>query len=71
MDSMGTVIYWELHSGATLHTLKGIAPNCGLDISVFNVLSWSPDGETSAVPGPRNDAVVMYDTDTAGKRFSL
>ncbi|XP_030521443.2 protein ENHANCER OF LHP1 1 [Rhodamnia argentea] len=70
MDSMGTVIYWELHSGATLHTLKGIAPNCGSDFSVINVLSWSPDGETLAVPGLKND-VVMYDRDTAEKLFSL
>lgn len=69
-DSMGTVIYWELHSGATLHTLKGIAPNCGSDFSVISVLSWSPDGETLAVPGLKND-VVMYDRDTAEKLFSL
>lgn len=70
IDSSGTVIYWELHSGRTLHTLKGIAPDTGSDLSVMNVVSWSPDGETLAVPGLRND-VVMYDRDTAEKLFSL
>lgn len=70
IDSTGTLMYWELTSGSTLHTLKGVAPNLGLDPSVMNVLSWSPDGETLAVPGLRND-VVMYDRDTAEKLFSL
>ncbi|XP_057952371.1 protein ENHANCER OF LHP1 1 [Malania oleifera] len=69
-DSIGTVIFWELHSGTTLHILKGIAPDTGSDVSVMNVLSWSPDAETLAVPGLRND-VVMYDRDTAEKLFSL
>uniref|UniRef100_A0A5B7B1E7 Putative WD repeat and HMG-box DNA-binding protein 1 n=1 Tax=Davidia involucrata TaxID=16924 RepID=A0A5B7B1E7_DAVIN len=70
IDSVGTVIYWELHSGITLHTLKGIAPNTFSDLSILNVLSWSPDGEIVAVPGLKND-VVMYDRDTAEKLFSL
>lgn len=70
LDSIGTVIYWELQSGMILHTLKGVAPNCSLDYSVINVLCWSPDGETLAVPGLKND-VVMYDRDTAEKLFSL
>ncbi|PON84352.1 Guanine nucleotide-binding protein, beta subunit [Trema orientale] len=70
IDSNGTLMYWELQSGSTLHTLKGIGPDLGLDLSVMNVLSWSPDGETLAVPGLRND-VVMYDRDTAEKLFSL
>ncbi|KAK4773370.1 hypothetical protein SAY87_028389 [Trapa incisa] len=70
MDSTGTVIYWELHSGTTLHVLRSIAPNTGSDCSIMNVLSWSPDGEMLAVPGLRND-VVMYDRDTAEKLFSL
>lgn len=70
IDSTGTVIFWELHSGITLHTLKGVAPDIGSDLSVMNVVSWSPDGETLAVPGLRND-VVMYDRDTAEKLFSL
>lgn len=70
IDSNGTLIYWELSSGSILHTLKGIAPDLGLDLSLTNVLSWSPDGETLAVPGLRND-VVMYDRDTAEKLFSL
>ncbi|XP_058115075.1 protein ENHANCER OF LHP1 1 [Magnolia sinica] len=70
IDGIGTVIYWELSSGNPIHTLRGIAPNCGSDASVLNVLSWSPDGETLAVPGLKND-VVMYDRDTAEKLFSL
>lgn len=70
MDSTGTVIIWELHSGRILHNLKGIAPDTGLDVSIKNVLCWSPDGETLAVPGLRND-VVIYDRDTAEKLFSL
>lgn len=69
-DSIGTVIHWELHSGTALNTLQGIAPENGSDLSVLNVLSWSPDGETLAVPGLKND-VVMYDRDTAEKLFSL
>lgn len=70
VDGNGTVIYWELSSGKPIHTLKGIAPDSGSDVSVLNVLSWSPDGETLAVPGFKND-VVMYDRDTAEKLFSL
>ncbi|XWS60390.1 hypothetical protein CRYUN_Cryun07bG0032400 [Craigia yunnanensis] len=70
IDSIGTVIYWELLSGRTLYTLKGVAPDTGSDTSVLNVLSWSPDGETLAVPGLKND-IVMYDRDTAEKLFTL
>ncbi|KAK7304216.1 hypothetical protein RJT34_15339 [Clitoria ternatea] len=70
LDSTGTVIFWELHSGRIVHNLKGIAPDTGVDVSTMNVLCWSPDGETLAVPGLRND-VVMYDRDTAEKLFSL
>lgn len=70
VDSIGTVIIWELQSGSIIHNLKGLAPNTGSDPSVMNVLGWSPDGETLAVPGLRND-VVMYDRDTAEKLFSL
>ncbi|PSS08331.1 WD repeat and HMG-box DNA-binding protein like [Actinidia chinensis var. chinensis] len=70
IDSVGTVIYWELQSGKELHTLKGIAPDTGLDFSIMNVLCWSPDGETLAVPGLKND-VIMYDRDTAEKLFAL
>lgn len=70
VDSIGTVIFWELQSMTMLHTLKGIAPDTGSDTSVMNMLSWSPDGETLAVPGLKND-VVMYDRDTAEKLFSL
>lgn len=70
LDSTGTVIIWELHSGRILHNLKGIAPDTGVDVSTMNVLCWSPDGETLAIPGLRND-VVMYDRDTAEKLFSL
>ncbi|KAK9278760.1 hypothetical protein L1049_028337 [Liquidambar formosana] len=70
IDSIGTVIIWELQSGRAIHTLKGIAPCIGSDLSTMNVLSWSPDGETLSVPGLKND-VVMYDRDTAEKLFSL
>ncbi|KAK1565318.1 hypothetical protein Q3G72_024025 [Acer saccharum] len=70
VDSIGTVIFWELQSGRALHTLKGIAPDIGSDVSVMNVLSWSPEGATLAVPGMKND-VVIYDRDTAEKLFSL
>ncbi|KAH6822323.1 transducin family protein / WD-40 repeat family protein [Perilla frutescens var. hirtella] len=70
LDSIGTVIYWELQSGSTLHVLKAIAPNNGSDVSVMNILAWSPDGELLAVPGLKND-VVLYDRDTAEKLFSL
>ncbi|CAN1840057.1 Protein ENHANCER OF LHP1 1 [Linum perenne] len=70
IDSMGTVMFWELQSGTVLHTLKGVASNTGLDTSVANILSWSPDGETLAAPGLKND-VVMYDRDTAEKMFTL
>lgn len=70
VDGSGTVIFWELSSGKTIHTLDCVAPDCGSDTSVYNVLKWSPDGETLAVPGLRND-VVMYDRDTAEKMFSL
>ncbi|KAG1326667.1 WD repeat and HMG-box DNA-binding protein 1 [Cocos nucifera] len=70
VDAFGTVIYWELSSGKAVHTLKAIAPNCDAETSLLNVVSWSPDGETLAVPGLRND-VVMYDRDTAEKLFTL
>lgn len=70
LDSVGTVIYWELQSGSTIHVLKGIAPNNGSDVSVMNILAWSPDGELLAVPGLKNN-VVMYDRDTAEKLFCL
>ncbi|KAI4344011.1 hypothetical protein L6164_011288 [Bauhinia variegata] len=70
IDSTGTVIFWELLSGTSVHNLKGIAPDIGADVSAMNVLSWSPDGETLAVPGLNND-VVMYDRDTAEMLFSL
>ncbi|XP_075479186.1 protein ENHANCER OF LHP1 1 [Primulina tabacum] len=70
LDSIGTVIYWELQSGSTLHVLKAIAPNNGSDVSVMNILAWSPDGEILAVPGLKND-VVMYDRDTAERSYSL
>ncbi|XP_068637138.1 protein ENHANCER OF LHP1 1-like [Aristolochia californica] len=70
VDGTGTVIFWEVSSGNPIHTLKSVAPNFGVDTSITNVLSWSPDGETVAVPGLKND-VVMYDRDTAEKLFSL
>ncbi|KAL3529378.1 hypothetical protein ACH5RR_008700 [Cinchona calisaya] len=70
VDSMGTVIHWELQPGTILNTLKGIAPATFSDQSAMNILSWSPDGDLLAVPGLKND-VVMYDRDTAEKLFSL
>ncbi|XP_068643156.1 protein ENHANCER OF LHP1 1-like [Aristolochia californica] len=70
VDGTGTVLFWEVSSGNLMHTLKSVAPNFGIDTSLMNVLSWSPDGETVAVPGLRND-VVMYDRDTAERLFSL
>lgn len=70
VDTSGTVIFWELSTGKQLHTLNAVAPNCDSDDSLLNVLGWSPDGETLAVPGLRND-VMMYDRDTAEKLFTL
>ncbi|KAF6171356.1 hypothetical protein GIB67_009497 [Kingdonia uniflora] len=70
IDSNGSVIFWELSSGKSLHNLKGIAPASASDNSVLNVLSWSPDGDLLAAPGLKND-VVMYDRDTAEKLFTL
>ncbi|KAK1379813.1 WD repeat and HMG-box DNA-binding protein 1-like [Heracleum sosnowskyi] len=71
VDSVGTVIYWELHnSGIIAHNLKCIAPPTSSDSSIKNLLQWSPDGEMLAVPGLKND-VVMYDRDTAEKLFTL
>ncbi|XP_021757215.1 WD repeat and HMG-box DNA-binding protein 1-like [Chenopodium quinoa] len=70
LDTKGTVIFWELLSGNMLHTLKGVAPDTGSDMSITNGLSWSPDGELLAVPGLKND-VVMFDRDTAEKVSSL
>lgn len=70
VDSLGTVIHWELQPGTILNTLKGVAPATSLDRSSMNVLSWSPDGDLLAVPGLKNE-VVMYDRDTAEKLFSL
>ncbi|KAL1554815.1 WD repeat and HMG-box DNA-binding protein 1-like [Salvia divinorum] len=70
LDSNGTVIYWELQSGSTLHVLKAIAPNNGSDVSVMNILAWNQDGDLLAVPGLKNN-VVLYDRDTAEKLFSL
>ncbi|KAG0464421.1 hypothetical protein HPP92_020490 [Vanilla planifolia] len=70
VDEFGTLIYWELSSGSQVHNLKSVAPNCDSDASVLNCLSWSPDGETLAVPGLKND-VVMYDRDTAEKLFTI
>lgn len=70
VDGFGTVKYWELSSGKAVHTLKSVAPNCDSDASHLNVLSWSPDGETLAVPGLKND-VVIYDRYTSEKLFTL
>ncbi|KAI7731328.1 hypothetical protein M8C21_027142, partial [Ambrosia artemisiifolia] len=70
VDSVGTVIIWELQSGTTIHNLKNIAPITSSDFSTLTALGWSPDGEMLAVSGLKND-VVMYDRDTAEKLFTL
>ncbi|KAI3759231.1 hypothetical protein L6452_06888 [Arctium lappa] len=70
VDSVGTVMIWELQSGATIHTLKNVAPNTSSDFSTLSAIGWSPDGEMVAVSGLKND-VVMYDRDTAEKLFTL
>ncbi|XP_051117098.1 protein ENHANCER OF LHP1 1 isoform X2 [Andrographis paniculata] len=70
LDSEGTIIYWELFSGSTLHVLKAVAPDNGVDVLLLNILAWSPDAEMLAAPGRKND-VVLYDRDTAEKLFSL
>lgn len=63
VDSFGTVIFWDLCIGAEARTLTRIAPKFRSDDSVRNVLCWSPDGQTLAVAGLRNN-VVLYDRDT-------
>lgn len=70
LDSTGTVLCWELQNGIVSYTLKGVAPDTGFSTSIVNVLRWSPDGRTLAVPGLRND-VVMYDRFTGEKLFAL
>ncbi|VVB16977.1 unnamed protein product [Arabis nemorensis] len=70
LDSTGTVLCWELQNGILSYTLKGVAPYTGFSTSIVNVLRWSPDGRTLAVPGLRND-VVMYDRFTGEKLFAL
>ncbi|GAV56511.1 WD40 domain-containing protein/DUF3639 domain-containing protein, partial [Cephalotus follicularis] len=70
IDSIGTLVIWELQSGNVLHNLIRVAPDTVSVLSTMNVLGWSPDGETLAIPGLRND-VVLYDRDTAEKLFSL
>lgn len=70
VDSVGTIMIWELQSGTTIHTLGNIAPNTSSEFSTLNAISWSPDGEMLAVSGLKND-VVMYDRDTAEKLFTL
>uniref|UniRef100_A0A804Q8R4 Transducin family protein / WD-40 repeat family protein n=1 Tax=Zea mays TaxID=4577 RepID=A0A804Q8R4_MAIZE len=70
VDSFGTVIYWDLCIGAEARTLTRIAPTFRSDNSVRNVLCWSPDGQTLAVPGLRNN-VVLYDRDTGEEVCTL
>ncbi|PWA90383.1 transducin family protein / WD-40 repeat family protein [Artemisia annua] len=70
VDSVGTVMIWNLELGTTIHTLKNIAPNSSSDFSTLTALGWSPDGEMLAVSGLKND-IVMYDRDTAEKLFTL
>uniref|UniRef100_A0ACD5YJH1 Uncharacterized protein n=1 Tax=Avena sativa TaxID=4498 RepID=A0ACD5YJH1_AVESA len=70
VDSFGTVMFWDLCLGSEARTLKRVAPTFGSDHSVKNALCWSPDGQTLAVPGLRNN-VVMYDRDTGEEVFTL
>ncbi|CAN6237368.1 unnamed protein product [Urochloa humidicola] len=70
VDSFGTVIYWDLCIGGEARTLTRVAPTFCSDNSVRNVLCWSPDGHTLAVPGLRNN-VVLYDRDTGEEVSTL
>lgn len=70
VDSFGTVIYWDVCIGGEARTLTRVAPTFRSDNSVKNVLSWSPDGQTLAVPGLRNN-VVLYDRDTGDEVSTL
>ncbi|RLN35460.1 WD repeat and HMG-box DNA-binding protein 1 [Panicum miliaceum] len=70
VDSFGTVIYWDICIGSEARTLSRVAPTFRSDNSVRNVLCWSPDGETLAVPGLRNN-VVLYDRDTGEEVSTL
>lgn len=70
VDSFGTVIYWDLCIGGEVRTLTRVAPTFRSDNSVKNVLCWSPDGQTLAVPGLRNN-VVLYDRDTGEEVSTL
>ncbi|KAL1213187.1 Protein ENHANCER OF LHP1 1 [Cardamine amara subsp. amara] len=70
LDSTGSVLCWELQNGIVSYTLKGVGPDTGFNTSIVNILRWSPDGRTLAVPGLRND-VVMYDRFTGEKLFAL
>ncbi|RLM87745.1 WD repeat and HMG-box DNA-binding protein 1 [Panicum miliaceum] len=70
VDSFGTVIYWDLCIGSEARILTRVAPTFRCDNSVRNVLCWSPDGETLAVPGLRNN-VVLYDRDTGEEVSTL
>ncbi|PAN11499.1 hypothetical protein PAHAL_2G176200 [Panicum hallii] len=70
VDSFGTVIYWDLCIGSEARILTRVAPTFHCDNSVRNVLCWSPDGETLAVPGLKNN-VVLYDRDTGEEVSTL
>ncbi|KAF8646040.1 hypothetical protein HU200_066003 [Digitaria exilis] len=70
VDSFGTVMYWDLCIGGEARTLSRVAPTFRSDNSVRNVLCWSPDGQTLAVPGLRNN-VVLYDRDTGEEVSTL
>ncbi|KAI3970779.1 hypothetical protein MKX01_024426 [Papaver californicum] len=70
VDTIGTVIFWELSTGKPINILERVAPDYGTDTSVPNILCWNPSGDALAVPGLKND-VVVYDRDTSEKLFSL
>ncbi|EFJ13490.1 hypothetical protein SELMODRAFT_122132 [Selaginella moellendorffii] len=64
-DSDGTVIFWLISSGKSLHTLTQIAPRIDVEFSESsNCVAWSPDGNLLALPGRKSD-VLLLDRDTA------
>ncbi|KAJ7538304.1 hypothetical protein O6H91_11G042800 [Diphasiastrum complanatum] len=68
--SDGTLIFWLLSSGRKLHNLKHIVPAIDINSANRNRIEWHPDGHVLAVPGCKND-ILMLDRDTAEKIYSL
>ncbi|CAM6122605.1 unnamed protein product [Calypogeia fissa] len=70
VDSDGTVIFWNLESGAKIHCLRHAAPDVSVEEAGKNEIAWHPNGDVLAVPGHKFD-VVMYDRETAEVMFRL